>query len=129
MRRLLRSTALAILFAGPIPFSAPDIFVYKSARAEGAPALPDWIQASCCGPGDAHKLRVDQVHRTNEGFYRVDGYDRDIPASWAIPSQDGDYWIFYAGYPEGDTCSAQGACSHHAASQSSLYCFFVPMAF
>ena len=38
-----------------------------------------------------------------------------IPARDALPSQDGDYWIFYR--------DGQGG------SQSIVYCFFVPMNF
>jgi hypothetical protein len=59
----------------------------------GAP-IPDWVKASCCGPADAHHLTSDQVHRYGD-YYRVDGYRRPIPIALALPSLDGDYWIFY----------------------------------
>jgi hypothetical protein len=78
-------------------------------------AVPDWVKASCCGPADAHHLRPDQVHRVSDDFYTVDGYVNRIPAAQALPSQDGEYWIFYR---DGDS-----------GYQSSVYCFFVPMAF
>ena len=42
------------------------------------------------------------------------GYREPIPAIFALPSQDGDYWIFY---------------SQEDGLQSGVYCFFVPMEF
>ena len=45
----------------------------------------------------------------------VDGYSNRIPVKVALPSQDGDYWVFYRDNTNG--------------SQSTVYCFFVPMAF
>jgi hypothetical protein len=77
--------------------------------------IPDWVKASCCGPADAHHLRPDQVHRVSDDYYMVDGYTHRIPANQALPSQDGDYWIFYR--------------DDGASGQSGVYCFFVPMAF
>lgn len=81
--------------------------------ADGSP-IPDWIKSSCCGKADAHHLRPEQVHRISDDYYQVDGYLEPIPVSHALPSQDGDYWIFYRG--EGK-------------DESGVYCFFVPMAF
>ena len=57
----------------------------------------------------------DQVHRISDDYYSVDGYVRRIPVGQALPSQDGDYWIFYR--------------DDGANGQSGIYCFFVPMAF
>jgi hypothetical protein len=111
MKRLPRfSLALvaAILFI--MPASAHD------AWKNGQP-IPDWVKASCCGPADAHHLRPDQVHRISADYYMVDGYSRRIPVGQALPSQDGDYWIFYR-----DSIDDQG-------NQSGVYCFFVPMDF
>ena len=82
--------------------------------SDGKP-VPDWVKSSCCGPADAHHLRPDQVHRVSDDFYVVDGYVNRIPVAQALPSQDGDYWIFYR--DEG------------AGAQSGVYCFFVPMGF
>ncbi len=45
----------------------------------------------------------------------VDGYRYRIPARNALPSQDGDYWIFYR--------------DNGVGGQSDVYCFFVPMGF
>lgn len=77
--------------------------------------VPDWVKASCCGPADAHHLRPDQVHRESDEYYRVDGYMHPVLAKAVLPSQDGDYWIFYREDADG--------------SQSQVYCFFVPMEF
>ncbi len=78
-------------------------------------AVPPWVKRSCCGVADAHHLRPEQVHRVSDEYYRVDGYDSQIPVKVALPSQDGDYWIFYRDNVGG--------------GQSSVYCFFVPMNF
>jgi hypothetical protein len=92
--------------------------------ADGS-AIPAWIKSSCCGPADAHHLRPDQVHRVSDDYYTVDGYHGNggkIPVSQALPSQDGEYWIFY----RDDGVQTLGS---EASSQSGVYCFFVPMAF
>ena len=78
-----------------------------------ASSIPAWVKASCCGPADAHHLQPEQVHDLGD-YYLVDGYVRHIPHAQALPSQDGDYWIFYRG---------QGN------DESGVYCFFVPMEF
>ena len=80
-----------------------------------ATPVPRWVKAACCGPDDAHHLRPDQVHRVSDDYYMVDGYRYRIPARDALPSQDGDYWIFYRDGEGGN--------------QSIVYCFFVPMNF
>jgi hypothetical protein len=77
--------------------------------------VPDWVKAACCGPEDVHHLRPDQVHRISDDYYMVDGYQHRIPARDALPSQDGDYWIFYK--------------DNDGGTQSGVYCFFVPMDF
>ena len=82
--------------------------------SDGRP-VPQWVKASCCGPEDVHHLRPDQVHRISDDYYMVDGYSNRIPVRVALPSQDGDYWVFYRDNANG--------------SQSTVYCFFVPMAF
>ena len=90
--------------------------------ANGAP-VPFWVKSSCCGPADAHHLTPDQVHRYSD-YYRVDGYNRRIPIAVALPSQDGDYWIFYR-----EKDGAPGVNGAGSGGQSGVYCFFVPMAF
>jgi hypothetical protein len=104
---IARSALLALAFSA----GAAQAHDYWS---DGKP-VPAWVKSSCCGPADAHHLRPDQVHRVSDDFYMVDGYATRIPAARALPSQDGDYWIFYRDADDG--------------SQSAVYCFFVPMAF
>ena len=106
MRRAL--AAFGAILALAAPASAHDYW------ADGKP-IPNWVKASCCGPADAHHLRPDQVHRVSDNYYEVDGYYHRVPVSQALPSQDGDYWIFYR-----DNLSD---------GQSEVYCFFVPMDF
>ena len=104
----MRSTlpAAALLLATS-PAWAHDVW------ANGSP-IPLWVNTSCCGPEHVHHLTPDQVHRINADYYKVDGYEQLIPAQSALPSQDGDYWIFY----EVRTNTSQ---------TPRLYCFFVPM--
>lgn len=78
-------------------------------------AVPAWVRDACCGPADAHHLRPDQVRRISDEYYAVDGYFRPIPAHKALPSADGEYWIFYKDNKSG--------------SQTGVFCFFVPMDF
>lgn len=116
MRRLL---ALALLCASPA-------FAHNE-WANGA-KIPDWVKSSCCGPADAHHLNPDQVTRDGD-VYHVVGYGRPIPVSQALPSQDGDYWIFYR---EGgsEQCAVEAPGGHcWKEEQSGVYCFFVPMDF
>ena len=118
MRRLLRSTAIALALAFFLPAPGPVTGIVFNPAAYADPVtgqIPDWIQSSCCGAQDAHKLRADQVHRVSDDYYQVDGYVGRIPVGQALPSQDGDYWIFYRQDPDG--------------GQSGVYCFFIPMAF
>jgi hypothetical protein len=80
--------------------------------SDGSP-VPAWIKQACCGPSDVHHLRPDQVHRVSSEFYAVDGYFTPVPAKIALPSPDGDYWIFYKDNKSG--------------TQTGVFCFFVPM--
>ena len=82
--------------------------------SDGTP-VPPWVKAACCGPEDVHHLKPEQVHRISDEYYMVDGYKYRIPANTVLPSQDGDYWIFYRNISDN--------------VQSSVYCFFVPMGF
>lgn len=73
--------------------------------------VPSWVKASCCGPDDIHHLTPSQVHATAKGW-RVDGYPDVLPYNTELPSEDGDYWIFYRTFADG--------------SFSRVYCFFTP---
>jgi hypothetical protein len=90
--------------------------------SDGTP-IPSWVKDSCCGPADAHHLTPAQVHRYAD-YDRVDGYRRPIPVGRALPSQDGEYWIFYR-----DKNGAPSINGGGSGGQSGVYCFFVPMAF
>jgi hypothetical protein len=80
--------------------------------------IPAWVKSSCCGPADAHHLIPEQVHRV-KGGYKVDGYPEMVPEERALPSQDGDYWIFYN----------HGTYDGGQPWFSPVYCFFVPLSF
>ena len=64
-------------------------------RWDNGEPVPAWVKTECCGPKDAHHLRPDQVRRNAAGDYVVDIYPDPIPAHMALPSQDGDYWLFF----------------------------------
>jgi len=78
-------------------------------------AVPGWIKSACCGVADAHHLRPEQVTLNARGEYVVEGYYAPLDVKFALPSQDGDYWIFYRQFLDG--------------SQSAAYCFFAPLNF
>lgn len=73
--------------------------------------VPPWVKASCCGPEDVHHLKHSQVQARPDGWH-VEGYKQVIAYGRELPSQDGDYWIFYKNYPDG--------------TQTPVYCFFTP---
>jgi hypothetical protein len=103
--RLLRLWAL-IALAGIVVTPA---FGHQK-WANGQP-VPVWVKTACCGPNDVHHLTKDQVHEESDGWH-IDGYPEVIPIGTAQSSPDGDYWIFYQVYTNGDF--------------SKVYCFFVP---
>ncbi len=104
---MLRTLAPALLLFC-VPAGAHDLWT------DGTP-VPASVKRACCGPADAHHLRPDQVHRISDDYYEVDGYFRPIPARKSLPSEDGDYWIFYKNNKSG--------------SQTGVFCFFVPLNF
>jgi len=53
-----------------------------------------------------------QVRAMADGWH-VEGYRDVLPYGKELPSQDGDYWIFYKNYPDG--------------TQTPVYCFFAPV--
>lgn len=98
-------------------------------------AIPAWVKSSCCGPADAHHLTPEQVHDMGD-YYIVDGYNEPIRKTYAngkpntsiLPSQDGDYWIFYSESAAHWSGGMYGSKPYYEnASQSGVYCFFVPM--
>jgi hypothetical protein len=104
MEALMRALIVVGLLSVALPASAHDLW------ANGA-AVPDWVKKSCCGPEDVHHLTAQQVHAMADGWH-VDGYAGVLAYGRELPSQDGDYWIFYKRYPDG--------------SETPVYCFFAP---
>ena len=101
-------TRIAILCAAlalAASASAHDVW------ANGDP-VPPWVKKSCCGPEDVHHLTPSQVHPMADGWH-VDGYGDVLPYGKELPSQDGEYWIFYRTLSNGQ--------------QSMVYCFFAPL--
>lgn len=78
--------------------------------ADGS-AVPSWVKTFCCGPEDVHHYAYDEVKVTPDGVVLPD-YHKPVPLSRALPSQDGDYWAFFATHANGE--------------QSEIYCLFVP---
>ncbi len=117
MRRLLRSTALALAlgFFLPAPGPVTGIVFNPAAYADETGAIPSWISSACCGALDIHRLRADQVYRVSEWVWRADGYSQEIPNDKVKPSQDGSAYVFYATFSDG--------------KQGHAYCAFVPMSF
>lgn len=78
--------------------------------SDGEP-VPEYVKADCCGKADAHHLQASAVHIKSDG-YHIDGLPSVIPMSKALPSPDGQYWIFFsnAGLPD-----------------PMIFCFFVPL--
>ena len=112
MTRLLVSTAIGLALGLLAPITrAPNIFVYASAYA-AQPEIPDWIERSCCGPSDMRRLSASQVKQREDGSWLAEGYNRPISPSKVQPSQDSNYYIFYA-----------------SPDQMQPYCFFAPEAF
>ena len=102
---MLRSVAATVAIASNLaPTCAHD-------RWDNGTRVPPWVRQSCCGVADIHHLRADQVHAV-QGGYRVDGYGQVISQDRLQPAPDGEWWVFYADYPNG--------------TQSTVYCFFGP---
>jgi hypothetical protein len=115
MRRYLRSTAIALALSFFLPSPGPVTGLVFNPAAYADPVtgqIPDWIRSACCGPSDVKHLRPDQVSQRSDGWWLVDGFHQAVSPSRTEPSQDGDYWIFYASPDQGQP-----------------YCFFAPLAF
>lgn len=85
--------------------------------ADGSP-VPEWVKNKCCGEAEAHRISPADISEDAEG-YHVRGYKWPIPRDHTLPSQDGEYWLFYSTYwnDYGDRESHDGMPQ----------CFFVPM--
>jgi hypothetical protein len=105
-RRIFR--AIAILSVVAFCFFHTPAFAHERWATGGA--VPSWVGASCCGPADAHHLESDQVHVRPDGWH-IDLVRQVIPYGRELPSQDGDYWLFYKSDWTGEH----------------VYCFFAPV--
>jgi hypothetical protein len=107
-RLLILWLMLAILIFA-LTFASRKAHAHDS-WTDGSP-VPAWVKSSCCGPEDVHHLTARQVQAKSDGWH-VDGYRQVLAYGKELPSQDGDYWIFYRELPDG--------------SQTPVYCFFAP---
>jgi hypothetical protein len=98
-----------ILAAAVVLLLAPAAARAHTVWADGSP-VPEWVRNACCGPSDVHHLLPNQVHLTPAG-YRVDGIRALVPFAKTLPSEDGEYWIFYRDYDDGTQY---------------VFCFFAP---
>ena len=78
---------------------ATALALFQTAHAhdhwDNGEQVPARVKTVCCGPNDVHHLRPEQVRRNVAGDYVVDIYPFPVPARLALPSQDGDYWLFF----------------------------------
>ena len=114
----MRNSRRATTMLRVIALAAWPTFCFTEAYAHdywrnGEP-VPSWVKVVCCGRADAHRLRPDEVRRNAAGDYVVDIYPWPIAAQLALPSQDGDYWLFF--YEDNGVYGRIG-------------CFFVPYCF
>ena len=86
-----------------------------------ASSVPAWVKTSCCGPADAHHLQSSDVVLDSDG-YHVKGFPVVIAYKDALPSMDGDYWIFYGRAYSGPGYDGLGGGS----GLPHVYCFFAP---
>lgn len=139
MRRFLRTTAigLALGFFLPVPGPVTGLVFNPAAYADPyTGAIPSWIKSSCCGPRDVRRLRPDQISDMGD-YYVVDDYHERIPKRLhdgkpdprIMPSQDGDYWIFYADNAAGWQGGMYGSHPYYQNTSQNFYCLFIPMAF
>lgn len=68
IRRLLRSTALAVALGSFLPLPMPVTGIVFDPAAYADPytgAIPEWIRSACCGPADVHRLAIGQVQEVD----------------------------------------------------------------
>ncbi|MDE2096638.1 MAG: hypothetical protein KGL39_05270 [Patescibacteria group bacterium] len=75
--------------------------------------VPKWIKQYCCSNNEVHRIDAGAVHLTDEGFM-IDGNSHVIDPTHVFPSQDGDYWAFFA-IRDGEP--------------GPVWCFFAPVTF
>lgn len=127
MKHLLRSTALALALGFFLPAPGPISGVVFDPAAYADPftgKIPDWISTACCGPSDAHQLRMDQARENADGTWTVDGYPWPVkPSTTKIDeTQDNHVWAFYQDAGPGGS-GPLGAGS--GTGPSHMYCLFI----
>ncbi len=105
----MRILLLAVIIAALLEGSAKAHDQWSNGKE-----VPPWVKAACCGPEDVHHLKSTQVHAMADGWH-VEGYPDPLPYGKELPSQDGDYWIFYRSWQAGGRTEF-----------SAVYCFFAP---
>jgi hypothetical protein len=138
IRRLLRSTALAVALGYFLPLPMPVTGIVFDPAAYADPytgAIPEWIRSACCGPADVHRLAIGQVQevdaawalrlrpnankdaiRQRDTYYVIEDYDYPLDSrspsvnSYGVSSRDQYVWAFYRdGHPP-----------------SGMFCLFIP---
>jgi hypothetical protein len=104
-----RRIIVAIPIAAVLAFCFFHSPAFAHERWANGDPVPSWVGASCCGPADAHHLESSQVHTLPDGWH-IDGVKVVLPYGKELPSQDGEYWIFYR-----DTWAS-----------TNVWCFFAP---
>jgi hypothetical protein len=87
------------------------------AWADGSP-VPEWVKNKCCGENEAHHIAPGDISEDAEG-YHVRGYKWPIPRDKALPSLDGEYWLFYPTY--------WGDYGNREKYDGLPQCFFIPV--
>jgi hypothetical protein len=93
LRRATTTLRLATSLNAWLALSLTDVHAHE--HWNNGERIPAWVKTACCGPNDVHHLRPEQIRRNAAGDYVVDVYPWPIPARMALPSQDGDYWLFF----------------------------------
>jgi hypothetical protein len=93
LRRTTTLLRLATALSAWLALSLTDAHAHE--HWNNGEQVPAWVKTACCGPNDVHHLRPEQIRRNAAGDYVVDIYPWAIPAHMALPSQDGDYWLFF----------------------------------
>ena len=93
LRRATTMLRLTTALNAWLAFSLADVHAHE--HWNNGEQVPAWVKTACCGPNDVHHLRPEQIRRNAAGDYAADIYPWPIPAHMALPSQDGEYWLFF----------------------------------
>ena len=117
---------LLVLPMGLVAFTAMAIesAIAHDKGCDGNP-VPVRIKSDCCGEGEEHQLKPEQISRGSNDEYIVsfEGYTFVIPADKALPSNDHCSHIFF----ENVWDIAGGNAAHP--STPKVFCFLTPLDF